>query len=309
VLVVDECLIMKIAVFTKNKVNPAYGAARIGAERVAARLGAVVVHYVPEIADDAAQQAELFERALHEKADAMVVSPVHRTKLATALSRIKAAGVPMVGFISQLDDPPWLSFVRSDDRKLAKELASTVCRKLSGNGEVVIIDGSFNSQTSLDRSMGFKDAVNAFPGIRIVAVRNGRYDFEIARQEMNALLDDIPHFDAVIAANDVMALGALSAMEKTGRTVLVAGVNAIPDAINAIQKGSMVASADYNAMNLAAIATECAIRHLRGESIPGEVVLPVQIVDRSNVALWAGPYESRPQIGWDEMIASQFPSA
>lgn len=305
----DKSLIMKIAVFTKNKVNPAYGAARIGAERVAARLGVAVVHYVPEIADDAAQQAELLERALHEKADAMVVSPVHLTKLSAALSRVKAAGVPMFGFISQLDDPPWLSFVRSDDRKLARELASTVFRKLSGKGKVVIIDGSPDSQTSLDRSLGFKDAIHDFPGMRVVAECNGRYDFEIARREMKRLLDHIPHFDALIAANDVMALGALSAMDKADRTALVAGVNAIPEAITAIQKGSMVASADYNAMNLAAIATECAIRHLRGESVPGEVVLPVRIVDRNNVALWAGPYESRPQIGWDEMIASRFSNA
>lgn len=295
---------MKIAVFTKNKVNPAYGAARIGAERVAARWGVSVVHYVPEIADDAAQQAELLERALHEKPDAMVVSPVHATKLAIVLGRIRAAGVPMVGFISQLNDPPWLSFVGSDDRKLAAELASVVFRKLAGKGEIVIVEGSFDSQTGIDRSLGFRDAVSAFPGMRIAAECSGRYDFNISKREMEGVLRRIPHFDAVIAANDVMALGALSAMEKAGRTALVAGVNAIPDAISAIRSGAMVATADYSAMNLAAIAVECAIRHLRGESVPREVVLPVKIVDRDNVALWEGPYESRPQLDWDAALVA-----
>lgn len=295
---------MKIAVFTKNRVNLAYGAARIGAERAAARFGASVAHYVPDIADDAVQQAELLERALREKPDAMVVTPVHPTKLAVALARIREAGVPMVGFISQLNDPPWLSFVGSDDRKLATELASTVFRMLAGNGEIVIIEGSFDSQTSIDRSLGFKDAVSAFPGIRIAAECNGRYDFNIAKQEMEVVLRRIPHFDAVIAANDVMALGALSAMEKAGRTALVAGVNAIPDAVSAVRSGAMVATADYSAMNLAAIAVECAIRHLRGESVPREVVLPVQIVDRDNVALWEGSYESRPQLDWNAALVA-----
>lgn len=294
---------MKIAVFTKNKMNPAYGAARIGAERVAARMGAAVVHYVPEIADDAAQQAELLERALHEKPDAMAVSPVHPTRLAVALGRIKAAGVPMVGFISQLDDPPWLSFVGSDDRKLAAELASTVFRKLAGKGDVVILQGSLDSKTGIDRSQGFSDAVRAFPGIRVVAECNGHYDFEIARREMASLLRRIPGFDAVIAANDVMALGALSVLEKANRMALVVGINAIPDAVRAVKKGSMLATADYSAMNLAAIAVECAIRHLRGESVPREVVLPVQIVDCENVALWEGEYESRPQLDWDSALA------
>lgn len=295
---------MKIAVFTKNRVNPAYGAARTGAERAAARLGGSVTHYVPERADDAGQQAALLERALGERPDAMVVAPVHPTQLGAVLNRIAAAGVPMVGFISQLRDPPWVSFIGSDDRRLARELASTVFRKLAGKGDVVIVDGSGDSQTSLDRAQGFRDALGNFPGIRVVAECNGRYDFDIARREMEALLKRIPHMDAVVAANDVMALGAISALQQAGRTALIAGVNAIPDAIKAVRNGSMLATADFNAMNLAAIAVECAIRHLRGEAVPREVILPVQIVDRDNAALWEGPYESRPQLDWDAALVA-----
>ena len=37
----------RIAVFTKNKTNPAYAAARLGADRAAERLGAETVHFVP----------------------------------------------------------------------------------------------------------------------------------------------------------------------------------------------------------------------------------------------------------------------
>jgi ribose transport system substrate-binding protein len=39
---------LKIAVFTQNRTNPAYEAARLGADRVAQRLGAQIVHFVPE---------------------------------------------------------------------------------------------------------------------------------------------------------------------------------------------------------------------------------------------------------------------
>lgn len=42
---------MRIAVFTKNLTNPAYGAARLGADRAAATLGAQAIHYVPEKPD------------------------------------------------------------------------------------------------------------------------------------------------------------------------------------------------------------------------------------------------------------------
>src|SRR5215813_9785330 len=54
----------RLAVFTKNLVNPAYGAARLGAERVAQRFRGSVEHYVPDIPDDVAQQIALIDRAM-----------------------------------------------------------------------------------------------------------------------------------------------------------------------------------------------------------------------------------------------------
>ena len=42
----------RLAVFTKNRKNPAYVGARLGADRVAARHGCVVTHYVPDKPDD-----------------------------------------------------------------------------------------------------------------------------------------------------------------------------------------------------------------------------------------------------------------
>jgi ribose transport system substrate-binding protein len=47
-------------------------------------------------------------------------------------------------------------------------------------------------------------------------------------------------------------------------------------------------------MQMAYLATECAVRHLRGEPVPQSIELPVQIVDRANCHLWDLPYEERP---------------
>ena len=51
-----------IAVFTKNRTNPAYEAARLGADRTAARLGGRTMHYVPEKPDDVEEQIGLIGR-------------------------------------------------------------------------------------------------------------------------------------------------------------------------------------------------------------------------------------------------------
>jgi len=293
---------MRIAVFTKNRVNPAYAAARLGADRVAARFGASITHYVPQRPDDADEQVAQVEAALLERPDAIVLTPVHPSRIDAALEKVVAAGIPLFGFISDLPAQPWRSFAGSDDRKLAEALAADVFARLSGEGVVAFVQGSFDSKTAIDRAAGFADAAARFPGIRVAGSCEGRYDFEAARGAVGALLRGVPDIDAVIAANDMMALGAIAALREVGRTALVAGINAIPEAIKAIRRGEMVATADFNAMNLAAIAVECAVRHLGGEAVPRRVMLPVQIIDAGNAVLWDAPFADRPQIAWADAI-------
>jgi ribose transport system substrate-binding protein len=91
-----------------------------------------------------------------------------------------------------------------------------------------------------------------------------------------------------------MAVGVVDALRAAGRKSAVAGVNAIPEAIAAIRRGDMLATADFNAMRMAYLATECAVRHLRGEPVPAAIDLPAEIVDRHNCESWDLPYERRP---------------
>ncbi|MDH4135018.1 MAG: sugar ABC transporter substrate-binding protein, partial [Gammaproteobacteria bacterium] len=98
-----------------------------------------------------------------------------------------------------------------------------------------------------------------------------------------------------------MAIGVLDALDAAGKSAVVVGVNAIPQAIEAIAAGRMLATADFNAMQMAYLATECAVRHLRGESVPTSIELPVRIVDGRNYAQWRLPYEQRPVITLDQL--------
>ena len=67
----------------------------------------------------------------------------------------------------------------------------------------------------------------------------------------------------------------------------------------------MLATVDFDAMSMACIATEAALRHLRGESVPSRIMLPVQIVDASNYANWDRPYAERDCPSWAEVMKCQ----
>jgi ribose transport system substrate-binding protein len=298
-----------IAVFTKNRLNPAYQAARLGAARTAARLGATTVDYVPERPDDVDQQIALIDQALGERPDAFVLVPVHETAIDASVRRINAAGIPVINCINRLGFPEgYACFIGSDDYRLAGAVAERLFAALGGGGDVVVLEGTPGAATSRDRVRGFADAARAHPGIRILASRPGNYLHDDAKEEMRWLLDEFVTVDGVLAANDSMALGAIEALEEAERTSLVVGANAIPEAIAALKAGTLLATADFDACQMACIAAEAAVRVLRGLPVPHEMLLPVQIVDRSNCAPWDRPIEERDGPDWAAVVNDQPPS-
>jgi ribose transport system substrate-binding protein len=297
---------LRIAVFTKNRTNPAYDAARLGADRAARRFRAQTLHFVPENGDDPEEQSALVDKALALSPDAIVFAPVHPVRVNAAIGRIHAAGIPVFGFVNPLPVGPCVSFVGADDYRLGFALAQYVYRHLGGCGAVLLVSGHADSVTSRERMRAFQDATREHPDICIAGTCVGDYRRDLARERVAQWLAENDGPDGCLAANDNMALGVVDALREAagnaGRKAAVAGVNAIPEAIAAIRGGEMLASADFNAMQMAHLATECAIRHLRGEKVPAEITLPVAIVDRDNCHLWDLPYEQRPLQSLEEAL-------
>ena len=119
---------------------------------------------------------------------------------------------------------------------------------------------------------------------------------------MEQLLESCPRIDGILSANDAMSLGAIEALEAAGRRIPVIGVNAVPEAIAELKAGRLLATVDFDALKISCIATEAAIRHLRGQPVPREIMLPVQIVDAANCAPWDKPLEERECPGWEDVI-------
>ena len=206
----------RIAVFTKNRTNPAYEAARLGADRVAARFGATTTHYVPDTPDDVPQQIAMIARAIAARPDAAVFVPVHETAVNDAILGFDAARIPLFNFVTRTTAGRRLCFVGSDDRALARDVARYLFARLSGRGEIAILEGTPASATSRARLEGFQAALADCPGIRVRASLRGDYQRDVARAAFLAAADSLRSIDAILCANDVMALGVLDALAPAG---------------------------------------------------------------------------------------------
>ncbi len=291
-----------LAVITKNRVNPAYGGALVGARAVASRHGARVSHRAPERADDVEQQAALIREAVRERPHALVLIPAHATALTAALDEVAAAGIPLFMLVSRPHGGRWVSYVGSDDRQLAATMARALIEHLGGSGTLAIVDGHPGSITTPLRHEGYRTEARTYPGVRIAEAVFGFYQRAPAHAATRDLLRRHPELDGLLVSNDLMALGVLDALDEAGRRLPVVSANGTPDAVAAIKAGRLLGSVSFDTLSFGALAAEAALRYLRGESVPAAIELPSVLIHSGNVASWDRPYEQRQPVSWDDAV-------
>ncbi len=87
---------------------------------------------------------------------------------------------------------------------------------------------------------------------------------------MAGLLRAHPRIDGVWTANDVMAFGALAALREAGCRAAVVGINGLPAATGHIERGTMLASVDFSAFTIAALAARAVLRPARPGGAVGD---------------------------------------
>jgi len=289
----------RLCCLTKNKTNPAYEGARIGAGRLANQLDCELINFTPDVPDDIGEQENQLMEALRLEPDAILISPVHTSALDHRLEEIKDNGIPLFYFVTSSDSITAETFVTSDNHTLAVRIANHLFDHMDGTGNVAILEGIDKSPTSAPRTQGFLDAAAQRKGIKIVASRPGNYQFADAKQEMSQMLKEQADVSGVLAANDFMAFGAIEALEEAGASAAVVGLNAMPDAIKAIRDCRLLATVGYDALTMTCLALRAAVRHLSGETVPKFIELPGDIVHTGNCDAWDRPYEQRPLPSWE----------
>ena len=64
----------------------------------------------------------------------------------------------------------------------------------------------------------------------------------------------------------------------------------------------MMAERGFDTLRFGCLGMEAAARFLRGEKVPRRIILPADIIDRSNCAAWDLPYEARPLPEWNSTL-------
>lgn len=296
-----------IAFFVKNVTNPFWKACRIGAEKAGKTLGVNVETVAPTKPDNIEEQTRLVEDWIVRKPDAFVFVPVDYKALVPTIEKVNKAGIPVIGYNNRMTGVDLVTYIGSDDEVMEYEVTKYLFNSMGGKGKVVHIDGVPAAITAQNRKIGFDRALKETPGIELLASQPGNYRRLPAVQVFENLMQRFPVIDAVVCANDDMAVGIAEALAAVGRgdKTKVVGIDGIPDATVAIAAGKMFATADFSGHDQAYLGVTAAVHHLRKQPIPKEIALPVVIVNKENVKNFMKTPEDRDPPDWNKYAATQ----
>jgi ribose transport system substrate-binding protein len=298
-----------IVMHTKNLVNPFWKAIQIGATKSMERWKDEyeLVFVAPTKPDNIDEQSRLVEDWITKKPAAMMLIPVDYVAMVPVAKKAMAAGIPIINFNNRMSDGRVDFFTGGDDVEIAYRIATYGFKAMGGKGKVVILNGVPGSIVGQDRVKGFNMALKDNPGIELLTAQPANFARLMAVQVMENLLQRFPKIDLVITANDEMGLGAVEAIDAAGRLkdIKVTGWDALPPAIESIKRGRLYATLDFSGFDQGYVAFEAVHRYLKGETLPKNMLLPVPVVDKTNVQQFDIPVDQRRPVIWEEVLAVQ----
>jgi len=252
-------------------------------EREARRAGVrLIVNDAQRSAEKQVQQVESF---VAQKVDAVILNPCEVEASSPAVDKALAAGIPIVNVNSETRTPP-TAFIGSRDEDAGRIAMEYLAQRLGGKGGVVMMHGFMGQAAQIKRDRGARQVLAANPGLHLLAEQTAEWD---RAKGMNLMENWIQSYGdrihAVFAQNDEMAMGALIAIEQAGRKgkIVVVGVDAIADALQAVRDGRLDATVFQDAKGQAAAAVDTAAKIIRRQPYEKQVLIPFQLVTRENV--------------------------
>ena len=283
----------EIAVFTKNKIDPFFQEARVGAEASANSLGFAVVQYAPTKPNNFQEQIAQVEDAITREPAGMVFVPVDPQGLGPSVDKVAAAGIPIVNYI-EAGAGSYTATVIYDDVRLAREVTTILAEAMGGRGNVVIIEGIKGSDASDKRTAGALEALEAYPDIKVLAIQPANYQRGQALQVTENLLQQFPQIDGVVTASDNMGLAALEAFSSAGKPQpFVVGMDGTLDGVNSINEGGMLASAESSGFTMGCIGVEMIAKLSRGQDVPAFIELVAKPIVAENADEFGTPVDQR----------------
>jgi ABC-type sugar transport system substrate-binding protein len=237
--------------------------------------------------NSAPKQTADIEAAIVQKVNAIVISPLDVNALAPALEEAVQAGIPVVTIDRRVDGVEGiLAHVGADNVKGGEAEAQAMVAAFPNGAKFPLLQGQPGAGPAIDRNKGAHNVLDPLKDNTRSSSSRPPTLLAQKRSVTEAGLAANGKPDAIICANDDMALGALEACAARNFTdVKIYGFDALPEALVAVAAGTLAGTVEQFPGEQSRTAVRIAVAYAKDKTEPKEklVLLTPIVIGKDNL--------------------------
>lgn len=236
--------------------------------------------------EDAERQNAQIEKFITQGVDAIIFNPISYDEGEIGVQLANRNGIPIVMLITTVNNGLDLAraYAVSDHKESAYIQMDMAAKYLDYEGKIAVLKGKKGIESEIGRTQGYEDKLQEYPNIELECSQVANWSTDESREIVENWIRTGKEFDAVLAQNDIMAIGALQAIKEAGKLneIAVFGIDGDAEALRLVKKGQMKGTVYHDAITQGRTAIQYAVMLARGEEVECDFI-PFKAVDNSNV--------------------------
>lgn len=280
----------QISLLTGTLDNPYWITVKDAAEVAAKDLGVNLTVIGVDKEGDATRQTSQMEDRVAAGDAAIVVAVQDSKALIPAVETANKQSIPVIAVDKSAEGGKIESVIMTNNVAAAGQGADWLAAQIGGKGKVLLLEGAPGGQTAIDRKTGASEALAKYPDIQVISLV-GDWETAKAQSVTEDTLTANADLAGIFASNDMMAIGAQTAVAARNLTIPICGFDAVDAAVTMVQDGRLGATVAQFPARMGYLGVEFAVRAIEGQAMPEMVDSGAMLITKDNAnAFKAGLY-------------------
>lgn len=249
-----------------------------------------------EAQNEVSKQISIIEDMIIKGVDGVLLVPIEVEAVIPAIEALNKANTPVVTVDRRIKEGApveILCHVGADNTEGGRKAAQFIVEKLKEKygepkGVVIELTGTPGAGPAIDRSAGFHEIIDQYPQITVKS-QTANFRRDDGMKVMEDFIMSTLQIDAVFGANDEMILGAIQAMDASGKVdvkeTITVGFDALPEALKLIEEDVLDATIEQFPGKQASTAFEILVNYLRKGEKPAQKVMLIEpaVITKDNL--------------------------
>ncbi|WP_138754596.1 substrate-binding domain-containing protein [Paenibacillus sinopodophylli] len=256
----------------------------MGAQAAVKEFGITLHVSAPADDGDIDGQLQTAMQSLQTKPDAIVLGANADSAFEGFLTEADKRHIPVIAIDSLLTSGEIAAYIGTDNYLAGKEAMREMADRLGGEGDVAIVAYSKGGINGKLREKGIRDAVNAYPGLKLVDSQFCSDEYGSCQAAVADMLNK-QQLDGILSLNTETSIGAALELKQrqAGEKIKLIGFDSSPELLELLQENQLQALIVQNPFSMGYLSVKHALAAASGKAVPERIEMNMELITEDNM--------------------------